>query len=199
MLGIYVSGHPLQEYKDKMKRFVTNTSSDFYKEENEVPIVKDGQSVVVGGMITEVKIVTTKKGEAMGFVTVEDLYGQIEVIVFPKTFATVKNGLVKDEKVFIKGRVSFDGAEDAKLVAESVTRFCDTKKEIWVKFKTDIDYDENELTDLMREGTGGNDHVVVYIEDKKKAKRFSLNIDASIKDRLENRFGASNVQLKTNN
>ncbi len=124
VLGIYVSGHPLEEYTELMERHVTAQTSDFLLDDETGEVsVKDQSYAVVGGMITEKTIKYTKKNEPMCFVTLEDQTGSVEVIVFPKSYMTFNSKLSDEAKVFVRGRVQAEEERDAKLLCEDVATF----------------------------------------------------------------------------
>jgi DNA polymerase-3 subunit alpha len=132
VLGIYLSGHPLADYTEQFKRFSFNTGVlDFYEEDEEhnktYTEIKDGDHVVMGGIISEFKRLATKSGQTMAFVKVEDIYGQIETIFFPKTFEKCKGVLNPEQVVKISGRIQIkdgvpqiiaDGADPLEIKAE---------------------------------------------------------------------------------
>ena len=118
VLGIYLTGHPLQEYEDNWRKAITRTSADFQFDEEESRCrVTDGEIVTIGGIVAKVQQKITKKNDMMAFVTVEDLYGTVEVLFFPKTYEEQRENLVEDRILFVRGRVSGEDGEDAKLIA----------------------------------------------------------------------------------
>ncbi|MBQ2532430.1 MAG: DNA polymerase III subunit alpha, partial [Lachnospiraceae bacterium] len=180
VLGIYVSGHPLEDYLDVMGRICTAKSTDFLLQEPEegnmtgedaTTIVKDKQKVTVGGMIVDVRTIFTKKNQMMAYVTIEDLYGTMEVIVFPRDFERNRRVLVEDSKVFISGRVDAQEEKDAKLLCESVTPFEEISKTLWIQFETKEDYESMEqgLFDAIA-GNEGRDHIKIYVKNPKAIK-----------------------------
>ena len=110
VLGIYVSGHPLEDYLGLMKKNCTRTSQDFQiSEEGEemgAANAADGETAVIGGMLVGKTIKTTKTNSIMAFITIEDLYGTVEVIVFPKDYERVRDMLNPESKLFVRGRGS---------------------------------------------------------------------------------------------
>ena len=103
VLGIYLSGHPLEEYEEKWRKNITAVTTDFLIEEESGEVkVRDNQQVVIGGMITERTIKYTKNNKTMAFLTVEDLFGTVEVIVFPRDYEKYHDRMNEDEKVFIR-------------------------------------------------------------------------------------------------
>ena len=181
VLGIYVSGHPLEEHEALWKKHITNRTSDFLWDEEEHAIhVEDGKKVTIGGMITDKKIKYTKNNQVMAFFNLEDLVGTVEVVVFPKTYEKCSDNLVEDNKVFITGRVQADDEKDGKLICESIVSFEQIPKKLWIKFATKETYVEKEerLMELLSESEG-NDGVVIYIENPKAKKELPRNKNVS--------------------
>ncbi len=172
VLGIYVSGHPLDEYLAFLRQHTTANAADFVlDEETGVPRLRDGQVVTVGGMVAEKKIKYTKTSQVMAFVTLEDLTGSVEVIVFPKSYAAAAGSLEEDEKVLIRGRVSVEEEADAKLICESVTPFSEIPHRLWIRFATpEVYLSHAEALQKIIDDHGGRDQVVLYIEDPKSRK-----------------------------
>ncbi|MGN0157104.1 MAG: DNA polymerase III subunit alpha [Lachnospiraceae bacterium] len=201
VLGIYISGHPLEEYESIWRKNITNTTADFVLDEeiNEMR-VQDGAKVTIGGIITEKKIKYTKNNQVMAFLTLEDLVGTIEVIVFPKTYQTCASLLTEDNKVFLKGRVSAEEEKDGKVICESVVSFDDIPKELWIKFKTQEAYQEaeKELFSILN-ASEGNDRVVLYIETPKMMKKLPPNRNVSARKELltalTSLFGEDNIRV----
>ena len=124
VLGIYVSGHPLEEYSDLWMKYMTHTTNDFaFDEETRTTKVVDNATAVVGGMIVDKKIKYTKNDKVMAFITLEDLVGNMEIIVFPKDYEKYGDLLREDAKVFVKGRVSIEEEKDGKMICEQVVDF----------------------------------------------------------------------------
>ena len=160
----------------------------------------DGQSVTIGGMIAEKKIKYTKNDKIMAFLTLEDLVGTVEVIVFPKDYEANSTKLVEDSKVFIRGRVSVEEEKDGKLICEKITLFDDIQKKLWVKFP-DMDIyekDKQELYDMLSD-SDGKDKVIIYIENPKAMKELprnrSIHVEPELIRRLQIRFGVENVKV----
>ena len=169
VLGIYVSGHPLEEYTGILDKYITAKTTDFlWNDELQDSLAQDGTKVTIGGMISDKKIKYTKNDKIMAFLQVEDLMGTVEVIVFPKDYEKNASKLVEDNKVFVTGRVSGEDEKDSKLICESITLFEDIPKKLWIKFPTRENYEsrEQELMELLYESEG-KDSVVIYVEDIK--------------------------------
>lgn len=201
VLGIYISGHPLEEYRETWKKNITNTTADFaLDEETGETRVADGAKVTIGGMITEKKIKYTKNEKVMAFLQVEDLVGSVEVIVFPRDYEKYGNAVMEDSKVFIKGRVSVEEDKDAKLVCEQITTFEQMPKKLWIKFPTKDAFEQQRdtLFGILREEEG-KDNVVIYVENPKSMNPLSANwnvsAEAALIERLEAAFGEGNVKV----
>ncbi len=201
VLGIYITGHPLEEYEDMWRKNITNTTADFLLDEdtNETAVA-DGKTATVGGMITEKKIKYTKNEKVMAFLQIEDLVGSIEVIVFPKDYEKYGSKITEDNKVFIRGRVSVEEEKDGKLICEKITAFDEIPKKLWIKFPTKDDYEkkEAELLGILKESEG-NDSVVVYVENPRAKKslppNWNVNAGAALVNRLEEQFGKENIRV----
>ena len=201
VLGIYISGHPLEEYQELWKKHITNTTADFvWNEETNDTRVQDGARVTIGGMIAEKKIKYTKNEKVMAFLQVEDLVGSVEVIVFPKDYERYGNSIVEDGKIFVKGRVSLEEDKDAKLICEQITPFEQVPRKLWIKFPTRDAYEEKreEVFSILRESEG-RDSVVIYVENPKAMNPLSANwnVEANgmLVERLEKAFGEGNVKV----
>ena len=201
VLGIYVSGHPLEEYEAAWRKKISNTTADFaYDEETQGVRVKDGAKAVIGGLIAGKTIKYTKDNKIMAFLTIEDLVGTVEVIVFPKTYEQSASFLTEDAKVFVQGRVSVEEDKDGKLICEKIVPFTELKKKIWIKFPDMEAYKAAEagLMDTLRESEG-KDGIVIYIEKPKAKKELPPNqnveADEDLVNRLQEQFGRENVTV----
>lgn len=201
VLGIYLSGHPMDEYQALWEKGITNTTADFIlDEETDTCIVKDQARVVIGGMIAEKKIKYTKNDKIMAFLRVEDLVGSVEVIVFPKDYEKNSDKLIEDNKVFITGRSSVEEEKDAKVLLEKITPFDELPKKLWVKFD-DMDAFEREKEELeaILNTSDGRSSVVVYISQEKVMKNLpasmTVQIDDDLLGRLRDKFGEDNIKF----
>ena len=201
VLGVYVSGHPLQEYEQLWRRNISNTTADFMLDEETNSVhIQDGAKAVIGGIIEEKKIKYTKNDKVMAFLQVEDLVGTIEVIVFPKTYEQYGSKLMEDEKVLLRGRVSAEEDKDAKLICESVQTFDEIPKKLWIKFPTMEAYQQQEKKLLSAiAASDGKDTVVIYVENPRAMKQLGANQtvhgDEALLKQLEELFGEENVKL----
>ena len=202
VLGVYISGHPLEEYAQSWKQHITATTSDFIiDDETGECQVKDGQIVTIGGMITDKTVKVTKKRQMMAFVTVEDLFGTVEVLVFTRDYEKFQNMLNTDNKVYIRGRVSASEDQQAKLICEQVTAFEDIPKEVWIKFDSKEEYMKKEAKLLEICGHQyGKDGIVIYCAAERAVRRMGrdmpLTADDRLLGRLEEVFGSENVKLR---
>ena len=201
VLGIYISGHPLEEYRETWKKNITNTTADFVlDEETGATRVSDGAKATIGGMITEKKIKYTKNEKVMAFLQVEDLVGSVEVIVFPRDYERYGNAVMEDSKVFIRGRVSVEEDKDAKLVCEQITTFERMPKKLWIKFPTKEAYESHKegLFDVLKDSEG-QDSVVIYVETPKAMNplppNWNVEAGALLVGRLEKMYGKENVKV----
>ena len=201
VLGVYISGHPLEEYADVWKKNITATTSDFQPmEESEMPKVKDESKVVIGGMITEKTIKYTKNNKVMAFLTLEDLVGTVEVIVFPRDYEKYQTLLNEDEKVFITGKANVEEEKNGKLICEQIQSFDDVKRELWLQFGTKEAYEkqEQQLYGMLHD-SDGKDSVVIYISSLKAMKRLPASMNICINDEIVNNLtnflGKNNVKV----
>lgn len=201
VLGIYLSGHPLEDYLGKMKKNVTANAADFVREEESGTIrVTDNMHVVVGGMIAAKTVKYTRNNQAMAFLTVEDLTGSVEIIVFPKDYERYNRFLNDEEKIFVVGHATVEEEQDGKVICERIVPFDDTRKELWLQFPTKSDFSEKEqqVYDILRD-SDGNDEVVIYISDVKAFKRLPRNravgTNSVLLARLTEFLGEKNVKV----
>ena len=191
VLGVYISGHPLEEYEAIWRKNITATTAEFLlDEELNTVAVADQKSVTIGGMIAEKKIKYTKNDKVMAFLTLEDLVGSVEVIVFPKDYEKNASYLNEDSKVFIKGRTSVEEDKDGKLICESIIPFENIPKKLWIKFQNIAGYEEKEkeLFEILST-SDGRDNVVIYIEETKQIKKLGMNRNVNANNELVERLG----------
>ena len=208
VLGVYISGHPLEEYEELWRKQITATTADFVLDEESNSIkVEDGSKVTIGGMIASKKIKYTKNDKVMAFLQVEDLVGNVEVIVFPKDYEKNSAKLIEDNKVFVTGRVSAEEEKDGKLICEAIISFDEmqerlqSKKKLWVKFPDKETYlaREQELFTAIADSDGKN-QVVIYIENPKAMKPLppnrNVNANKELAEKLTAIFGEENVKIQ---
>ena len=201
VLGIYLSGHPLERYRNIMEKMISAKTTDFQPdEESGIPKVYDGQKVIIGGMITEKTIKYTRNNKVMAFLTVEDLLGTVEIVVFPRDYEKWQAMLNEDARVFVQGRVNAEDDKPSKLILEKVRAFEDMPQELWIQFKDKAEYaeKEQELLETLK-GYSGVSAVVIYLKDVNAMKRLPAGYHARISDsltgELRKKYGESNVKV----
>ncbi len=201
VLGFYISGHPMQEYQAVWEKRITAKTSDFYlDEETGLTHVQDNTKATIGGMIMDKKIKYTKQDKIMAFLTVEDLVGSIEVIVFPNAYEKYSSKLLEENKVFIEGRVQVEDERDGKLICENILSFDEIPRKVWLKFPDMNTYisKEAELFEAIYESEG-IDNVVIYIEETRQKKVLppnrNIKADSTVLDKLRGLFGEENVRV----
>ncbi len=124
VLGIYLSGHPLESYQELWQKYITNNTNDFALEEESNNVrVADQSTAIVGGMISNKTVKYTKTNQVMAFLELEDLVGTVEIVVFPRDYEKYGSLLTEDAKIFVKGRVSVEEDKDAKMICEQIVGF----------------------------------------------------------------------------
>ena len=200
VLGFYISGHPLEEYEEQWKRGISHVTTDFLPpEEGELPKVHDGERATVGGMITAKTMKATKTNKMMAFITIEDLVGTVEVIVFPRDYEKIGKMLNVDDKVFVSGRISAEEDRASKMILESIRPFSEPKKELWIQF-TDVEEFKRREPELLSTimDSEGSDSVIIYVKKEKMKKVLPASRNIKITDELLGRlyqmFGEKNVK-----
>lgn len=204
-LGIYVSGHPLDSYYGLLQKNVTRTSVDFVPEEDgEEMKLRDGESEVIGGMITSITKKTTRSNSMMAFITIEDLLGTVEVIVFPRDYEKYKKEIMEDNKVFVRGRVALEEEKAARLICSEIIPFSSLPRELWIRFsdKDAFAGKEEELYRILAT-EDGQDETVIYCEAEKAMKRLPKSKATAVTDELLNKlydvFGEKSVKVVEKN
>lgn len=200
VIGLYVSGHPLEEYQNMWKKNITRTSLDFQLNDEDETAVADNAREIIGGIISEVTVKVTKQNSVMAFVTIEDLYGTIEVLVFPKLYEKYRQIIAEDNKVFITGRVTSGGEENAKMICETITLFSDKSSELWIRFENKEEYEEKypQLLENIKL-SNGKDKIVIYLNQEKAKKILpascNVNADQQFLQKMQALFGENNVRI----
>ena len=196
-LGIYVSGHPLDEYEQLWKKNITRIATDFvYQEEDGCTKVADGEIVTIGGVLAEKKLMYTKKGEAMARFSVEDLTGGVvKAIIFPSAYKKYADSVKEDAKIFVKGRAQVQEQKDGELIVESIMRFDEVPRKLWIKFADMESYIARESALSEQLDPYGKDEAVIYIEKTKQMKSARINVNDDILRKLIADYGEENVKL----
>ena len=201
VLGVYISGHPLEEYVATLEKNITRTTADFEVVDGDTePKVKDQERAVIGGMITGRTVKATRTNNMMAFLTVEDLYGTVEVIVFPRDYEKYRTLLEEDTKVFIQGRVTVEEDKPAKLICSGVVPLDAVEKELWIQFPTRADYEEAEQTLFAILGNyDGIENVYIYLSKDRARKLLPKSrctkVCKELLSELYTKFGEDNVKV----
>ena len=201
VLGVYLTGHPMEEYEEKWRKSISRTTLDFQlDEETGRTKVHDGAREIIGGIITAKTIKYTKNNKTMAFLTIEDLAGTVEVVVFPKDYEKNRNYLEEENKVFVKGRVSEEDDAASKMICESVIPFEQIKKELWLQYADKQEFLSQEYTLYeMLASSDGDDQVIIYCKAERAVKRLPMNRNVFVDDRLlaklANYLGETNVKV----
>lgn len=200
-LGVYISGHPLEAYEDMWKKNITAASTDFVvNEETEEARVEDNSRVIVGGMITGKTVKATRTGQMMAFITLEDLAGTVEVLVFPKDYEKNRDILVEEQKIFVRGRVSMGEDPVGKLVCQQIIPFECLPRQLWLQFPDKGAYDGaiGRVMECLKEFEGP-DSVGIYLAAERARKILPANWKVSCEETLLTRLyqvlGEKNVRV----
>lgn len=205
ILGVYVSGNPLDNYWDKLKKFISRISTDFPSEADDFKNpekVKDKESVRVSGFINSVTLHFTKNNKVMAFVTIEDMFGSLEIIVFPDTYNKFSYMLKEEAVIIVSGKATIAEDQPSKVICEEIKTFeqlDEVTKTLWLKIPRDKDIDINEIIKITSDHKG-NSKVIIYVEKTKQ--RFNANSDNyvtignSLTDELKALLGEENVVVK---
>lgn len=205
VLGIYVSGHPLEEYESLLKANTTASTLDFILDEeiNQAKVV-DGSSVVLGGIITSKTVKTTRSNTLMAFITLEDLFGIVEIVVFPRDYEKYKMLLVEDSRVLIRGKVNAEEDKDAKLILSELVSFEEVPKNLWIKYDCveDLKADEESLYELLAPFDGSTP-VILYCQKERVKKELPkshyVHIERDLMNRLETKYSKENIAITFKN
>ena len=201
VMGVYISGHPLEEYEERWRKNISVVTADFMPDEDSgQPKVVDGAREIIGGMILEKTVKYTKNNKVMAFLTVEDLVGSVEVVVFPRDYEKYNQLLDADQKVFIQGRVSAEDDKPSKMICEKVWSFEDVRRELWIQFESVGEFEKESLRlyDLLSD-SDGNDSVIIYVKNPKAIKRLPANrnvhINQNLLEKLYKIYSENNVKV----
>lgn len=184
-----------------LEKNITRKTSEFIAADGEdMPKVKDGEKAVIGGMITAKTVKTTRTNNLMAFLTIEDLYGTIEVLVFPRDYEKYRTVMEEERKVFIQGRVTVEEDKPAKLICANVIDFDDMEKELWIQFRTKGEYREREDALFALLGDyDGRDAVNIYLSEEHARKRLpnsrSTKVCPELLTKLYDMFGHDNIKV----
>ncbi|MCI8964007.1 MAG: DNA polymerase III subunit alpha [Eubacterium sp.] len=201
VLGVYISGHPLEDYIPVMEKNITRTTADFIVAEGETaPKVKDNETVVVGGMIVDKVVKTTRTNSLMAFITLEDLMGTVEIIVFPKDYEKYRSLLETDRKVFVKGRITVEEDKPAKMICQKIVPFDEVPKQLWLQFPNREAYRNMEESLFALLGQyDGQDTVIIYLSQERAKKQLPnsrmTKVCPELLEKLYEDMGHENVKV----
>ncbi|WP_373598893.1 DNA polymerase III subunit alpha [Paraclostridium bifermentans] len=201
VLGLYVSGHPLSQYKEKLKKNTTINNADIndIKEDYVNYLNLNEKEVTMGGIVVNKTIRTTKRNDLMAIIELEDLYGVIEVIVFPQILQKYNTVIQEDKILYIEGRLSIKEDENAKLIAREIRDMNDEKPTLYLKVKSIEDKDlVNDLISVATKYQGDND-IYIYAENIKQMYKWNhikVNINENLIKELENILPKTSIKIK---
>ena len=200
VIGMYISGHPLDEYSEEILKNITAKTIDFFARDEEEPVVIDKSNVTVGGIVSSISIKTTRNNDTMAFVNLEDLYGNVEVVVFPKIYEKYKKLLNENEKVYIMGKVQLGDDGNGKILADSVKAFDRKVNELWLQYQSLEDFEEDKIKLLeFLSLNKGDDKAIIFIRESrlKKVLDKGINVNQDIISYLSRKMGEDNVKVVT--
>lgn len=201
VLGVYISGHPLEDYIPVMEKNITRTTADFVVAEGEtVPRVRDNETAVIGGMIVDKVVKTTRTNSLMAFITLEDLMGTVEIIVFPKDYETYRSLLETDRKVFVKGRTTVEEDKPAKMICQKILPFDEVPRQLWIQFTDREEYRKMEEHLFAVLGQyDGQDTVIIYLSQERAKKQLPnsrmTKVCPELLEKLYQTAGHENVKV----
>lgn len=205
VLGIYVSGHPLEADYDLLQKQVTAQTIDFnLDEETGLPNVKDGATYIIGGLLTGITTKTTKSNSIMAFLTVEDLVGTAEVLVFPKDYEKNRARFVADSKIFLMGRASVEEDKPAKLLFSRMCLFSEVPRKLWVRYDNvaACEADLEHLTELVSGSDGKVPVAAVCVAEKavrSLPRGIMIDPEDGTLDRLKKEYGEDRIAFTYQN
>ena len=206
ILGIYVSGHPLDAYAEMIDRYATASTLDFIPEEETGEMnAQDKQYYSMCGMVEQINVKLTRNNDPMAFITLEDMFGQIEVVVFPKVFDVCRGFLEKNRGILVRGRASIS-EEEGKILADEIISFDrlqreyeEEKQEVWILVQNHEAFQEirSQLIGILRENPGKS-RVFVQLKEEKQgvAMRDTVCPDDILLSALKLEYGNDKVIVR---
>ncbi len=201
VLGVYLSGHPLEEYMSLLQKNTTADTLAFQLDEETGEVkARDGDTVTLGGMISGITRKTTKTNTTMAFLTLEDLLGTVEIIVFPRDYEKFRGVIAEDAKVLVRGRVSAEEDKAAKLICTEILSMDELPRELWIRFKNkDSFFAEEENLYIILSGSDGKQEVVIYLEEERAVKRLPKNrcvaLSSDLLEMLKKAYGEEQIKV----
>ena len=174
MLGIYISGHPLEKYRNQIEELASINTLEMKEaneeiEENRESLLKDGQKIKIVGIINKIKKKYTKNNKIMAFVTIEDLYGSCELVVFESCYNNCSNILLEESIIVVDGRLSVKEDADMSIVANSITELKASKKSELILNITNLDEKQKKkLRGAIKFFTGERSNLPIYVKQNEK-------------------------------
>ncbi|MGF7060244.1 DNA polymerase III subunit alpha [Brassicibacter mesophilus] len=207
MIGVYISGHPLSSYEDDLREISNTTSAEIFEIKEELDTdknesgLKDGSRVVIGGIIIKKQNKITKNNNMMAFATLEDLYGTVELIIFPATFEKYNKHIYEDSLVIVEGRLSVSEEDDSKIICESIKPLVKLRKEkLYIKMSQDKPVALLDQIKRVLRQYNGTVPVYVYLEKNKKTiiaeRDYWIDINSKeLINRLESMLGEDCIKV----
>ncbi|MDO4788267.1 MAG: DNA polymerase III subunit alpha [Johnsonella sp.] len=198
-LGIYISGHPLERFREEMEGIANARTSDFVlDEESNMAKIEDGSTVTLGGMISSMNVKMTRHMQNMAFISLEDMNGSVEAVIFPKIYEKYRSRLYEGNYIYIKGRADIGDDPVGKLICGEIYGFDEIKRELWLRYE-DKEAFEKDRERLFEEipKYRGRDELIIYLnrERAKKSLKDTCGIDANmIYELWSKRLGKDNVK-----
>ena len=202
VLGIYVSGHPLEDYQELMDSNISATTHDFIADpDTGETVAKDQILYTIGGMVASKTVKMTKSNQNMAFITLEDLLGSIEVVVFPKKYEQYRQILEPDSKIFVYGRASIS-EDEGKMLLERAVSFDEIPKHVYVQCVNKDDYKAKEqgIYEIIDKHPGSSPVTICLKEEhqsKNLGRQFSLQADETAIEELKQLLGEGKVLCRT--
>ncbi len=194
MLGVYVSGNPLDKYKDYIEQIVTINTLKINELGEDVERL-DNTKQIIGGIIVDKTVKTTKNNKLMCFLTIQDLYSVIEVVVFPNIYEKYKNIIHEGNKVFIKGNIQYDSNRGTSFIADKISNMDNVEKIIWIQFESKATYDEQVLNKFLT-SISGEDKINILLKKEKMIKTIkNITFTEELLNTYKNNFGNDNVKV----
>ncbi|SDZ21531.1 DNA polymerase-3 subunit alpha [Proteiniborus ethanoligenes] len=204
MTGVYISGHPLSSYAEELRKISKITSADIVEGMESIEIdkdtIRDGKMVTIGGIIVKKQNKITKNNNMMAFATLEDLFGTIELIIFPATFDKYNKLIYEDSIVVIDGRLSINEEEEPKIIVETIRPLSKFKKEkLYIKIPKDKPLEYLEQIKEVLSQHNGQMPVYVYLEKKKSTimadRDYWVNANEDLLNILEKMLGKDCIKV----
>lgn len=167
VVGIYISGHPLDPYRELIEKSADTDTNEIFEKYRENML--NNSKVKVGGILKAKKTMITKTNKMMAFAQLEDLFGTIELVIFPNVFSKYRE-LIEDENVvFVEGHFQESEIEEPKILVDKVSKIkMPTNKKLYISVNSMRDKNLREIRNILKDYSG-NTPVIFYEEESKKA------------------------------